>query len=92
MGFIFGVLTPIFAMIVFMEMYPALKAIRSWADPAWQRLLTYITTFGVGINAAMFFLSFKMNKERVGKGILVACILYIFALLFMQIATRFLWT
>jgi len=85
MGFIFGLMTPLFALLVFVEMYPALKTVRMWNDPAWQRLLLHITTFGVIMNAGMFFLAFRLNKDMVGKGILSACFVYIFVLVIMQI-------
>lgn len=87
MGFLFGLLAPVFALVIFVETYPALKTVRSWADPAWQHLILQITTFGVIMNAGMFVVALKLNRERIARGVLIACILYIVLLVVMQILT-----
>lgn len=85
LGFLFGLLAPVFAMVIFVEMYPALKTVRSWADPAWKHLVIQITTFGVIMNAGMFFVALRLNKERVANGVMVICIIYLILLVVMQI-------
>jgi hypothetical protein len=86
-GFLFGILTPLFGLAVFFQVFPELKTVGEWRDPAWQLILVRLTTFGVIMNAAMFFLALYLNKEAIAMGILWACGVYLAPLLIMQFIT-----
>ena len=84
MGFLFGLLTPLFGFAVFLQIYPSLYTVTHWNDPAWQLILTRLTTFGVMLNALIFFVALRLGKESVAKGVLVACVAYLIPLVIMQ--------
>ena len=84
LGFIFGILTPIFGFAVFLQIYPSLYTVTEWNDPAWQLILVRLATFGVMLNAVVFFLALRLNKEAVAKGVLAACVTYLFPMVIMQ--------
>jgi len=84
MGFIFGLLTPLFGMAVFLQVYPMLATVNNWNDPAWQLILIRLTTFGVMLNALVFFIALRFNKEAIAKGVLWACGAYLLPLLILQ--------
>lgn len=83
-GFLFGILTPLFGLAIFFQIFPELKTVVEWNDPAWQLILVRLTTFGVILNAFVFFLALRFNKEPVAMGVLWACGVYLVPLLIMQ--------
>ncbi len=83
-GFLFGMLTPLFGLAIFFQAFPELKTVGEWNDPAWQLILVRLTTFGVIMNAVVFFLALRMNKESIAMGVLWACGVYLVPLLIMQ--------
>ncbi len=83
-GFIFGLLTPLFGIAVFLQIYPILLTVTEWYDPAWQLILVRLATFGVMLNAIVFFIALRFNKESIAKGVLWACAVYLVPLLLMQ--------
>ncbi len=84
MGFLFGLLTPVFGFAVFLQIYPSLYTVTEWNDPAWQLILVRLTTFGVMLNALIFFLALRLGKDSIGKGVLWACVCYLVPLVVMQ--------
>ena len=84
MGFLFGLLTPLFGFAVFLQIYPSLYTVTEWNDPAWQIILTRLTTFGVMLNALLFFVALRLSKDSVAMGVLVACGCYLVPLIVMQ--------
>ena len=73
-----------FGMAVFLQIYPVLKTVDTWNDPAWQLILLRLFTFGVMLNALIFFVALRFNKESIAKGVLWACAVYLVPLLVMQ--------
>jgi hypothetical protein len=84
LGFFFGLLTPIFGIAIFMQIYPVLATVTEWRDPSWQLILIRLGTFGVMMNVAVFFLALKFDKEKIAMGILWVCVLYLALLGVMQ--------
>lgn len=84
LGFFFGILTPIFGIAIFIQIYPVLTTVTEWRDPSWQLILIRLGTFGVAMNAGVFFLALKFNKEKIAMGVLWACLLYLAFLGVMQ--------
>ena len=83
-GVFFGLLTPLFGVAVFLQIYPMLQAVDNWYDPAWQLILVRLATFGVMLNALVFFIALRFNKESIAKGVLWACGVYLVPLLILQ--------
>ncbi len=84
MGFVFGLLTPMFGVAIFLQIYPVLNTVTDWNDPSWQLILMRLATFGVMMNVLVFFLSLKFEKDKIAMGVLVACVLYLVFLGVMQ--------
>lgn len=84
LGFLFGMLTPIFGIAIFVQIYPVLETVTEWRDPSWQLILIRLGTFGVMMNTAVFFFALKFNKEKIAMGVLWACLLYLAFLGVMQ--------
>lgn len=83
-GFVFGVLTPLFGVAVFLQIYPMLATVTHWNDPALQLILVRLTTFGVMLNALVFFVALRFGKEAIAMGLLWACGAYLVPLLLLQ--------
>ncbi len=85
-GFVFGLLTPIFGMAIFLQIYPVLETVTEWNDPSWQLILMRLATFGIMLNVLVFFMSLKFNKEKIAMGVLWACTIYIVVIGYLQIS------
>jgi hypothetical protein len=83
-GFIIGIMAPLFGAAVFISVFPALRTVTHWDDPAWQLILLRLSTFSIGLNALLFFFALRMDKESVARGILWASALFIVPVAIMQ--------
>lgn len=77
LGFVVGFLTPIFGITVMYDIYPDLQNINLLEDNTLKILITRVSTFGVIINAGLFFLGLQMNREKAAKGVLSASLIYV---------------
>ena len=64
-GFIVGIGAPIFSMAIALENYPMLADIGDIGNPAWRLVVMRAITFGVIINAVLFFTAINFEKDRV---------------------------
>jgi len=73
-----------FGIAIFTQIYPVLNEVNDWNDPARQIILMRLSTFGVMMNVAVFFLSLRFNKDKIAMGVLWACVIYLAFLGIMQ--------
>jgi len=84
-GFVVGIGAPVFAIAVALESYPVLKDLGDIANPAWRIIVMRAITFGIIINAAIFFAAINWGRDQVGKGILFSCIPSLLAVVYFQL-------
>ena len=87
-GFIVGIGAPIFSMAIALENYPMLADIGDIGNPAWRLVVMRAITFGVIINAVLFFTAINFEKDRVARGILLSCLPSVAAIVLFQFILR----
>ena len=87
-GFIVGIGAPIFSMAIALENYPMLADIGDIGNPAWRLVVLRAITFGVIINAVLFFTAINFEKDRVARGILLSCLPSVAAIVLFQFILR----
>lgn len=87
-GFIVGIGAPIFSIAIALENYPMLTDIGDIGNPAWRLVVMRAITFGVIINAVLFFTAINFEKDRVARGILLSCLPSVAAIVLFQFILR----
>ena len=83
-GFFVGIGAPIFSSAIALENYPMLADIGDIGNPAWRLVVMRAITFGVIINAVLFFTAINFEKDRVARGILLSCLPSVAAVVLFQ--------
>jgi hypothetical protein len=83
-GFIVGLGAPVFSIAIALETFPVLQDIGDTANPAWRIIVMRSISFGVVINAALFFASMIWEREHVSRGILISCIPSLVGVIYFQ--------
>ena len=83
-GFLVGIGAPLFSIAVALESFPALQEIGDVTNPAWRIVVMRAITFGVIINAVLFFTSVNSSRDSIAKGILLSCIPSVIAVFYFQ--------
>lgn len=83
-GILVGLLTPIFGFAVLFEFYPQLPKMHEIPWETWKFLINRVLMFAVIINAGVFFIGLRIKRDALAKGILIACILCIIAVLYIK--------
>jgi hypothetical protein len=83
-GFIVGIGAPIFSIAIALETFPVLQEIGDVTNPAWRLIVMRAISFGVIINAALFFIAINWGRDNVSKGILFSCIPSVIAVVYFQ--------
>jgi uncharacterized membrane protein len=81
LGFLVGVLTPVFGITVMYDIYPELQRIDAIENDALKIIITRVSTFGLILNAILFFTAIQLNRDKAASGILSACIIFVFLLI-----------
>lgn len=76
-GLIIGLLMPVFGVFLVMEFRPELIGVQRFDANIVKSINTQIITLGMILNAGLFFLFLKFDKEKIGQGILVISVLYL---------------
>lgn len=84
LGFLVGLASPVFAVALALDQFPVLKELDDVANPAWNLIVMRAISFGAVVNAAIFFIALSFDRERVSRGILVACIPSVLAVFYFQ--------
>lgn len=87
-GFFVGIGAPIFSIAIALENYPMLADIGDIGNPAWRLVVMRAITFGVIINAVLFFSAINFEKDRVARGILLSCLPSVAAIVLFQFILR----
>ena len=87
-GFFVGIGAPIFSIAIALENYPMLADIGGIGNPAWRLVVMRAITFGVIINAVLFFTAINFEKDRVARGILLSCLPSVAAIVLFQFILR----
>jgi divalent metal cation (Fe/Co/Zn/Cd) transporter len=83
-GFLVGIGAPIFSIAIALDNFPVLKEIGDVANPAWNLVVMRAISFGVIINAVLFFATVNQGRDSVSKGILASCVPSIAAVVYFQ--------
>ena len=83
-GFFFGLLTPLFGTAIFIQTFPILKTVDDWYDPSWQFIMIKLATFGVMLNALIFFVALRFDKDKIAMGVLWASGVYLVPIVIAQ--------
>lgn len=83
-GFFVGIGAPIFSIAITLDNYPMLADVGDIANPAWRLVVMRAITFGVIINAILFFTAINFEKDRVARGILFSCLPSVAAVILFQ--------
>jgi len=74
-GFVLGLLLPFASLYLIFVVRPELLGVQRFNYEVIKQLNVGLLTFGMLLNAACFFLVLRLNKERIGNGILQSTIL-----------------
>jgi Co/Zn/Cd efflux system component len=80
-GLLIGICVPPFALAIVYEAYPALYAVEHFDYILFKDILTKVASIGLVMNALLFFLFLRFGAERMSKGVLYACLLYLLGLI-----------
>lgn len=78
-----GVLTPLFGVAILREYYPNVDVNNLEASTI-KYLAVRLFTFAVIINAGMFFLTLKLNRESMSRGVLIGTLLIALTILYFK--------
>ncbi len=81
-GAVIGLSTPWFVWAVIRKIYPDLPPAASIESDLWAFLLLRLFTFGVLINAGLFFTALAAKREGMALGLLTASLLYVLGVVF----------
>lgn len=77
LGLVIGLLMPIFGVMLMLEARPELLGIQKYEDDIVKHVNVQIITLGMIINAALFFLFLRLNKEDMSRGLLSITVVYL---------------
>ena len=77
LGLFVGLIMPIVSVALMMEAHPDLVGIQRIDSEFVKQVNVQIITLGMLINAGLFFLSLRFDKEEVGRGILAITVVYL---------------
>ena len=77
MGFVSGIIAPLFGLVMFFEIKPEFKMYDNFDPESFKSLIFQIATIGLILNMGLFFASLKFNKEAISKGVMHASIVFL---------------
>ncbi len=77
LGIIVGLVVPLIGVIIMIELHPELIGIQQYERDLVKQINVKIVTFGMILNAAIFFLLLRLEKEEMSKGVLFASVIYL---------------
>ncbi len=82
LGVFLGLVMPILGVFLMLESRPELLGIQNFEGAVVKQINVQIITLGLIINAGLFFLFLKLNKELLSQGLLLMTVLYLVAIFF----------
>ena len=83
-GIVIGLCAPLFSIAIAGETFPVLQELGEIANPAWKLIAMRAVSFGVILNAAFFFLIMNWGRDHMARGILIACVPSIIAVIYFK--------
>ncbi len=78
LGLLIGLITPLFGIALILEARPELLGIQSISeDELIKQINVQIITLGMMINAGLFFIFLRFDKEDISRGILFISVIYL---------------
>lgn len=77
LGLVIGLLMPLLGVLLMLELRPELVGIQRFEGDVIKQVNVQIITLGMLINAGLFFLTLRFDKEEIGRGILSISIVYL---------------
>lgn len=77
LGLVIGLLMPLLGVLLMLELRPELVGIQRFEGDVIKQVNVQIITLGMLINAGLFFLSLRLDKEEIGRGILAISVVYL---------------
>lgn len=88
LGFFVGLGAPLFSVAVAVDNFPMLADVSDIGSPVWRLVVMRAITFGVIVNAILFFTALGFERERVARGILLSCLPSVAAIILFQFILR----
>lgn len=79
-GVFIGLLMPIIGIFVVLAARPELQSIQQYESEVVKQLNLQLVTLGMLINAGLFFLFIRLDKEAISRGILLASVFCLIAI------------
>lgn len=80
LGIFIGLIMPLFGVYLMLDLRPELLGIQRFEGVIVKQVNVQIITLGMIINAGLFFVALRLNKEDVGQGILSISVIYLVAI------------
>lgn len=77
LGLVVGLLMPLLGVLLMLELRPELVGIQRFEGDVIKQVNVQIITLGMLINAGLFFLTLRFDKEEIGRGILSISVVYL---------------
>lgn len=77
LGILIGALVPPLALWAIFSFRNELVALQSFDDEVIKVINVQLITLGILLNAAVFFLFLKLDKESISRGVLISTVLYL---------------
>ncbi len=79
LGIFIGLIMPIFGVYLMLDLRPELLGIQRFEGEVVKQVNVQVITLGLIINAGLFFVALRLDKEEAGRGILLMSVLYLVA-------------
>lgn len=76
-------LTPIFGSAILLELYPNID-LDELDNYSLNTVIVRLLTFAVLINAGLFFLALRLNREGLGRGVLMGTLIVAIAIIYFK--------
>ncbi len=77
LGLVIGLLMPLLGVLLIFEARPELLGIQKYEEDIVKHINVQIVTMGMLINAGLFFLFLKMDREDMSRGLLFISVVYL---------------
>ncbi|NVK29272.1 MAG: hypothetical protein HWE14_14560 [Flavobacteriia bacterium] len=82
-GLIVAILTPVFGSAILLEIYPNID-LEKLDNYSLNTLIVRLLTFAVLVNAGLFFFSLRLNREGLGRGVLMGTLIVAIAIIYFK--------
>ncbi len=80
LGLLLGLAMPVIGVWVIFQLRPELTGLQRFDHEMIKHVNVQLVTFGMIMNAGLFFLFLKLDKENISQGILFTSVLYLIAI------------